>query len=67
VLPRLGGYSYEEEMDELDDGTKISRLVRVRKEEYEKVNVSEEDSDEELEEKEIQLQARIDDANCIYQ
>jgi hypothetical protein len=29
VFPWIGGYRYEEEMDELSDGTKISRLVKV--------------------------------------
>ena len=35
LLPRLRGYTWEEEMDHLDDGTPISRLAKVR--DYEQV------------------------------
>ena len=36
VLPRRGGYIYEEEYDELEDGTKVTKLVKVKNKEYEK-------------------------------
>ena len=36
VLPRWGGYTYEEEYDELEDGTKVTKLVKVKNKEYEK-------------------------------
>jgi amino acid transporter len=70
ALPWIGNYSYEEEMDELIDGTKISRLVRVKNEQaYEQVDGESEsgdDDDDVVHDKEMQLQASIDDAKCIY-
>jgi amino acid transporter len=69
ALPALGGYSYEEEMDELADGTKISRLVKVMNEaDYVEVNGEDVDAvdDVVVHNKTMQLQARIDDAICIY-
>jgi len=36
VLPRWGGYTYEEECDELEDGTRVTKLVKVKNKEYEK-------------------------------
>lgn len=30
LMPKLSGYRVEEEMDELDDGTTITALVKVR-------------------------------------
>jgi amino acid transporter len=46
VLPWIGGYGYAEDMDELSDGTKISRLVRVRNDiTYTAVDDEEEEED----------------------
>ena len=61
-MPSIGGYTYEEEMDELSDGTKISRLVKINNmPEYEDLD----SEDEDLEIQEVKLQAKIDDATCI--
>jgi len=38
VLPHYGGYVFEEESDELDDGTKVTRLVKVRNKGYQKIS-----------------------------
>ena len=37
VLPHYGGYHFEEESDELDDGTKVTRLVKVGNKGYQKI------------------------------
>lgn len=41
VLPHYGGYVFEEEFDELDDGTKVTRLIKVKDKGYQ--HVGEED------------------------
>lgn len=37
IIPRYCGYVLEEESDELDDGTKVTRLIKVRDKEYQKL------------------------------
>jgi amino acid transporter len=73
VLPWMGGYIYEEDMDELGDGTKISRLVRVPKEAaYACVDINNNDDDDDGEEDatektSIDIQEKIADVSeCIY-
>jgi amino acid transporter len=73
VLPRLGGYEYEEDMDQLSDGTKISRLVRVSLETiYESVGSDDEAEDEDEKEDAIErtsddIEEKVDDNDdCIH-
>jgi amino acid transporter len=72
VLPWMGGYEYEEDMDELSDGTKISRLVRVPKDAaYEGVNSDDEEEDDDdddsdaVEKTSTDIQEKAGEDDCI--